>query len=157
MNKNWCPADRTKVVFGEADKVRIYLGDGENLFCARDILNVCQVNAPEKWLNRNGYTLDSGKVTPLLYPIYGSTQRRIKTYFINLRTAKEIVGLVHAPKDAVAWLETAVFQPYGKAESAKLKNSVHQLSGETVNNKIDRILLELLEIKKAVVEARYSL
>lgn len=138
----------------------------EVLFAASDIVSCCGIKAPTKWVKR---AIDGGNgvyAMKLYYPVKTSAgYRNTQMYFVNAASARRMIELTICPEETRRWLTEEVlsyrFDPKDTvAELAKAGSSEPEaVEGDKPNEiqaqpdigrRIDNILMELLELKKAI-------
>jgi hypothetical protein len=144
------------------------VGD-KTMFAASDILSACGVKAPTKWLDRNAYHRPDMTLTKLHYPVKTAKgYRRVEMFFVSAAVGKKLIKATSCPDETERWLleevltykadsnSTALedeFQKYGEWADSLWRNMQKNESApeDDINQRIDKILIELLEIKKCVL------
>ncbi len=145
-------------------KVRI-LAKGDRLyFSASDIVSTCGVKAPTKWIDRNIKPRPDINLTTLDFPVKTAKgYRKIGMLFVTAYGGKQIIKLTTCSDDAKKWLVEEVLgfrvdlpdspepeQERSNAITTPEADDNPRKSRDEINSKIDSILLELLDIKRAL-------
>ncbi len=162
---------RVAVVEQEGNAVRVLLNEGETMYAARDLLNACGCAYPTKWCQRIVKSESDVELVKLPFPgkgkSVGVSKRYVPMYFVTERCGRMILDMLECSKETRAWIEDKVFTcKLGKSEQPKPPEQTAaqeavpekpaptiKVGGDTINRRIDTILLELLELKKYIVTA----
>lgn len=150
-------SEKATSIKNEGAEVRILVTDGGTLFSLRDVLTACGIKFPARWMSRARQTnAEDLRMEKRQFPImteYG--RRQIEMIFIDASTGRKVVAMLSCGDETRKWLENKVFT-YGQKESGgcgpEKETPIQEpmLSASVINSRIDKILMELLEIKKAV-------
>jgi len=156
----------------KAHCIRAMEENGEMFFVASDIAEACGIKAGSKWVQRAMVNRRDLFTVSLDYPLMTTRGRqKRKLVFVNAQSGQNIVDSLPCKDETKAWLEKEVFSI--RPEPLKEKHEedrgdkpaktnlsdvddmkrTTQESGtpsDELNQRIDRILLELLEIKRCV-------
>lgn len=151
----------TATIKSEGYSVRVAVDDGEVMFACKDVLGLCGYKAPGKVAVRALEDKEfPGTIKMIEYPYISAKGRRVmRAYFANKEATREMLHRSSATDEKREWLEEAVLT-YNKpvdqpeptaAEDAAPMQAPRTISGcdlDSLNRSIDRILVELVEIKK---------
>jgi len=154
----------TAVIESKSHSIRAILKDGETLFAARDILQACGIKYPGRWMNRVRHEFPNKyPEEKLTYPFMtDGGLRGIKMIFVSENTAMKILEATPCTQEMKKWLikdvltykiDTDAHCRPGTAHEGLVIEEKEQCanhSAEELNRMIDRILIVLLEMKKAV-------
>ena len=120
--------DQVMTITGEAYKVRALCTNGKMLFAARDIVSICGIEAPGRWVTRANSNGEYG-MERHRYPAHTTAGRR-KFYilFVDANGGRQIVSELTCSAEAQKWLETNVFSV----------TSLPEDSAEQVESEVDR-------------------
>lgn len=163
-------SENTAIIKSSSHTVRVMLGEAETVFSASDILNACGIKYPIRWFDRNRKAHPEELVAEKLgYPMmteYG--YRRIKMIFVSAEVAKKIIRKTACSPETKRWLMEEVITyrlnavAVGVVQAATVaEGDVGEVQSErkppeyddSINRRIDSILIELLELKKIVAGA----
>lgn len=137
-------------------RIRIMDLEEGRFYCANDIASACGIKAPWKWIDRNFDTKNEESFRRLEYPIK-TTQgiRRYHRIFVNEKTGRDIMGLTACSDEVRSWMESEVFvvQIDEKAKEQKTSSedkAPSALEKEALSQRIDRILFDLLDLKRNI-------
>lgn len=155
--------------------VRTLKAGDKTMFSASDILAACGVKAPTKWLERNANHRPDMILTKLDYPVKTAKgYRKIGMLFCTAAVGRKLIKATSCPDETERWLMDEVLTYKAEARSherlpefEKYDEWVETLwrnmkksevpPEHDINQRIDRILLELLEIKRCVSSGTKSL
>lgn len=148
--------------------VRVAVENGQTLFACKDVLSLCGYRCTSelaKKMSENERT--PGVIKMIGYPVLGAKgMRRIQMYFADESAVREMVARSNIGADAKKWLEESVLTYKKSPQSADViqaKVPVTQAEErpepddfdyDRLNRSIDRILVELIEIKKNLIIVR---
>lgn len=163
----------------KAHRVRTLREGGKTVFSVCDILSACGVKAPTKWIERNMNGRPDMVITKFDYPTKTAKgYRKTTMFFCTAAVGKKIIQMTACLDETERWLTEEVFtykagvrsterppefekyEEWAKSlwrnlEVADAAPSAEALKKEAaeedINRRIDKILLELLEIKRCVV------
>lgn len=170
-------SDDAVTIKSEGYSVRAAMENGQVLFACRDVLTLCGYRFPEKAAKRMAENdRFGGTIKMIAYPFYGSRgMRRIKMYFGDADAVREIIASSAVKADVRRWLEDTVHTYWQGVDTAQKKDpaekvdntepettvdttnatmnaTTNEMNGyERLNKSIDRILIELIEIKKNLI------
>ena len=158
--------DKAAVIQSTSHSVRVLLNGSETMFAASDILSACGIKYPLRWMSRNrAVNPDKFKEVKLPFPMMtGYGRREILMVFVKPEVAKDMIVMTACNGDIKKWLlndvltyrieQTAETQtePVQKAEP-KIEQTETRSYIDTLNRRIDAILIELLELKKLAAES----
>ena len=150
-------------------EVRVMQYEGRALFSVNDILKACGIKWGVKWLyNARQNRSEQVPMLKLKFPTMTTAGRReYEMWFVDPAGGEQILEMVPCTDDLKKWLReevfTYVFPGSGEkaeektvAESGKMQVSPvpHESKPDlgNINNRIDAILIELLELKKSVLQ-----
>lgn len=153
--------EKTAIIQSTTYSVRAMLHGQETVFAARDILNACGIKYPDKWMKRNG---ERCKAMKLEYPLMtGCGCRRIKMFFVTPAGARKMVTETSCQQETRRWLLKEVLtykilEAVQEDEAAPASKEAAPLSEERylegLGRLVDKALIELVEVKKYIAEAR---
>lgn len=149
--------------------VRVLWNGDKMLFAAHDIAAACGIKAPTKWVVRTSATRPDINGESMTYPMMTAKgMRRIKMFFVTAAVAKRILNLLACPDETRRWIIEEVLtckidiqepveaqpeeetQPETEKGIERPEAGAGQVLCDELGQRIDRILLELLEIKRCV-------
>lgn len=145
--------------------VRVAMENGKALFACKDVLSLCGYRCTsEVAKNMAESPRTPGVIKMIAYPVVGERgMRRIQMYFADGDAVKEMIARSNVGGDVKKWLEESVLTykpvnppapiaaPVTSAEETPTPNAFDY---DRLNRSIDRILVELMEIKKNLMIAR---
>lgn len=151
--------DRVATIKGHRFEVRAIFFDGRAFFCVKDVLSVCGIRYPARWVSRaRDSHADGLQMMKLMYPMMTKAGRReCAMWFVDADSGKRVMDMTNCTDDTKKWLSKDVFT-YSFPASNTEPDSEAGLPEQPVralpdlNSKIDAILLELLELKKSVIQ-----
>ena len=163
------------VVFkSKTHSVRVKKHGEKMMFCASDIVSACGIKAPRKWMNRITKRRPDITGITLSYPVMSTTGiRHFNMFFVTVTVARKIIDLLACPDETKNWLmnEVLSYRIEGDKEDGEI-TSEDMIVGEVevidtsapsaiviteteLGRMIDRVLLDLLEIKRCVANGEY--
>lgn len=149
----------TTTIKGRRYEVRAISFDGRTFFCVKDILSVCGIRYSSRWVQRAIIAhADDLQITRLTYPMTTNSGRReIAMLFVDVDGGKRIIELTNCTEDAKKWLSEDVFTYSFPASSTAPDKEVDPPYSPLknlpdLNSRIDAILIELIELKKSVMQ-----
>lgn len=156
--------ENTATLISDAYQVRTITEDGVVMFSSTDILKCCGMKAPGKWMERYRQTHPDEDLEHRIFTPIRTTKgiRRVKMSFINAETARKLIEHTLCEEKVRKWLLTEVL-PYGASEPQEAVPDAQDpeadagdeekvdpvgLSLKEINRKIDKVLIELVELKK---------
>lgn len=158
----------------KAHAIRTLKVGDKMMFSASDILLACGVKAPTKWIERNAYCRPDMTLTKFDYPVKTAKgYRKIGMLFCTAAVGKKLVKATACPDETERWImdevltyrieannreDSGEFEEYEKWVGMLWQNmqkddpplkTIHE---DDINRRIDKILLELLEIKRWVLD-----
>ncbi len=150
--------------------VRVVYHQRKTWFSIHDILQICGYNSTQ-WVHRK-----RGNIRVVKLPFRMMTRKGMRDTimnFVDRNDALEALSVLACPPEKKKWLEENVFvfrfeaedDDSPETEKLPVSNAIKaaagtaediprtRLSSEELNRKIDAILLQLLEMKKAVIDA----
>ena len=156
MNEREVKISDTKMFRKNEVSIRAAQTDDGTMFSVRDILTVCGIQAPDKWMtrNRNDET-NFIRTEKLAYPILCNAggYRKVKMLFVNKENGLKLLGRVWCGEETKKWLMDAVFRQTSEPEVENPEAIPEPLpkqliDSDALNRRIDKIMMELFEIKK---------
>lgn len=163
-------AENAAVIKSKSHSVRVKQEGGEMMFAASDIVSACGIKAPTKWVKRAIATRPDIDGTMLDYPLMTSSGlRHIKMVFVSAAVAHRMINYLACPDETKAWLIGEVLTYQQEPAGARTDGEYNEQPADAIakenprnqenltmieielNQKIDNILLELLEIKRYVM------
>lgn len=150
----------TDTIKSEGYSVRVAVDGGKTLFACKDILTLCGYKCTSDIARKMAEDSSYPGTTKLIaYPVVGERgMRRIQMYFSDERAVRTAINYSNISPDARKWLEESVLTyrkkpvPVERTQDEPL--SIGEREGHTefdydrMNTVVDRILIELMEIKK---------
>lgn len=144
------------VIKKEEQSVRIMMIDNKVMFAACDILGICgyrrHTDKKRKMYDDPNYP---GTVVKAGYPFRNSRgMRKMPMYFIDEIAARAVIDGADVGADTRKWLlqEVLTYKPFPEEPAVSPpEQKVAEREGTTydeMNRMIDRVLIELLELKK---------
>lgn len=151
--------DRVATIKGRRFEVRAIFFDSRTFFCVKDILSVCGIRCPARWVARERGTRSSDlQMMKLMYPMMTKAGRReYAMWFVDAGSGKRMIDMTSCTDDTKKWLSEDVFTylfPVSSTEPAREAELPDPPAGERpdLNRRIDSILIELLELKKIIIQ-----
>lgn len=156
--------ENSAVIRSTSHSVRVLLNGTETMFAASDILTACGIKYPLRWMSRNR-TVYPGKIQEekLPFPMMTDCGRReIMMVFVRPKVARDMVVMTSCKGDTKKWLldevlayriEPAESEKETETSTAAADKAQKKPYLDTLNRRIDAILIELLELKKLAAEA----
>lgn len=153
-------SENTAIITSAANSVRVALHEGMTMFSGRDILLACGITYPDKWINRiMASEPEKNRVEKLMYPCKG--RRQASMYFVDAATGERFMNMTQCGPETKQWLVKDVF---GYRIETETSNEPQQLiipeiqkavptakmSKDAINSFLDRLLIEVVEMKKLV-------
>ena len=142
--------------------VRAIAFEGKAYFSLKDILEVCGCAWPTKWVMKARDTHPNEiQMKKLIYPLMTKGGlRRYEMWFADGENASKAIETLNCSDDKKKWLREEVFTyKFDVKQEARKKNVLdaapQQAEGAgapDLNGRIDTILIELLELKKSIVQ-----
>ena len=158
--------EKAAVIQSTSHSVRVLLNGSETMFAASDILSACGIKYPLRWMSRNRIVNpEKFEEVKLPFPMmteYG--RREILMVFVKPEVARDMIVMTTCDGDIKKWLLNDVLT-YRIERSAEISPKQAQKPGprpeqtdnrpyiDTMNRRIDAILIELLELKKLAAES----
>lgn len=146
-----------KTISGKSFSVRVLLSNGQTMFSANDILQICGIKYPIKWISRTNREKSSEFCTEKLpYPVMTTYGLRMPyTHFCNKKTATHILDLVDCCEEGKRFLMKEVFpftfeieKDAGIAEEKAQEKTEKAPDIRAISCRLDEILIELIQIRK---------
>ena len=152
--------DHADTIRSEGYSVRVAVDEGKTLFACKDILTLCGYKCTSdiarKMAESSAYP---GETKMIGYPVVGERgMRRIQMYFADERAVRAAARYSNISPDARKWLEESVLTYRRKPDPdettqdepcCREDQEVHtEFDYDRMNTVVDRILIELMEIKK---------
>lgn len=161
-------SENTAVIKSASHMVRVMLNGAETVFAASDILKACGIKYPLRWLDRNRKAhpeeLEAEKLGYPMMTEFG--YRQIKMVFVSADVSRRMVGKTPCSPETKKWLldevltyriDTPASEPASEDSTAKIEEVPSEnrrpVYDDALNRRIDNILIELLEIKKAITRS----
>lgn len=134
--------------------IRVMEDNGKVFFAASDLISVCGYGASTKKTLRVVHDARiPGEKKKMGFPMMtGRGYRKVTMVFLDLTAAMEVVKKSPATTDARKWIEESVFTYRVQEEPTKVTQTIDEepVRMEDINKCIDRMLIEILEIKKYI-------
>ena len=150
--------DYAKTISGKSFSVRVLLSNGRTMFSANDILGICGIKYPIKWISRTSREKPSEFCSEKLpYPVMTTYGLRTPyTHICNKKTAEHILELVACCEEGKRFLEKEVFPFRFEIETSANAASDEKEPEKTekapdiraISCRLDEILIELIQIRK---------
>ena len=152
--------DHADTIRSEGYSVRVAIDEGKTLFASKDILTLCGYKCTSdiarKMAVRGSHP---GETRMIGYPVFGERgMRRIQMYFSDEKAVRAAISYSNISPDARKWLEESVLTYRKKPDPVVVtqdglcgreEQEVHtEFDYDRMNTVVDRILIELMEIKK---------
>lgn len=155
--------ENSAVIQSTSHRVRVLLNGTETMFAASDILSACGIKYPLRWMSRNR-TVYPGKIQDEKLPFPMMTEygrREIMMVFVRPEVAKDMIVMTSCKGDTKKWLLDEVLSYRIAPEKADKSTATTDTPAkmpqksyiDTLNRRIDSILIELLELKKLAAES----
>ena len=151
--------DQIATIKGHRFEIRAIFFDGRSFFCVRDILNVCGIRCSARWVSRARETRsDDLQMMKLMYPMMTNAGRReCAMWFVDAGSGKRMIDMTNCTDDTKKWLcedvFTYSFPDSGTEPDSEIVPQEHPaMEKSDLNSRIDAILIELLELKKSVLQ-----
>ena len=153
--------DRVATIKSQRFEVRALFFDGRTFFCAKDILNACGIRWSVRWVARAREAHgDDLPMMKLRYPMMTDAGRReYAMWFVDADSGKRVIDLTNCTDDTKKWLYEDVLTyrfsdlcTIPDREADLPKNPGMELSD--LNRRIDSVLIELLELKKSIIQLK---
>ena len=152
---------QTRTLKSNSYEIRALEFEGCTFFSVRDILSACKIQYAAKWVSRaRKVNAEELQMKKLRYPLITSSGKRaIDMWFVDRENGCVVLNLVSCSDDVRKWLEDDVFSfrfesvnqmQQNKAPASYAKPEMP--SSGAINAMIDSILIELLELKKALIQ-----
>ena len=162
-------ADNSAIITSSAHKVRAVLDGEETVFSATDILAACGAKSAGKVARNCVLRGENVPMRKLAYPMMTRMGRReFRMNFVTAKTARELMKKASCSPEVKKWLLTEVltfrFTPEEsgadpaaaddahayKPEPVSIEPDVNAKNPSEMERRVDDIIFELLELKKAV-------
>lgn len=145
-------------------KVRVHHENGVAYFSMTDVLTVCGVKYPSKWVydqkQRYGREYDSTKISVMAYPKNQGGRQKKLIRFVTAEQARTVMKFSPASENEKKWLEELFVIECGKEPKIEIKaNKIDKPVEESKTTELgldeilDRILFDLVELKKLIKNA----
>ena len=151
---------RTKVIKSTSHEIRAMEFDSKTYFAIHDILAICGCAWPTKWVqNARDSVVEELEMKKLSFPMMTKKGHRVfPMWFVDGNHAQDALDMLHCSDDIRKWLVEEVFtyrfpSTEKKPENtlpAKQAESVSDASPRSIEARIDSLLFELLDIKRAL-------
>lgn len=156
----------TATIKSEGYSVRVAMENNKALFACKDILSMCGYKCPSDVAKKMSAKIGSAGVIKMIgYPVIGARgMRRIQMYFADDYATREMIARSNIGSDARKWLEESVLTFRKQTPAAECTEPVvpvvqcdeqelpDTIDYKRLNRSVDLILVELMEIKKNLMD-----
>lgn len=145
----------------EQYRVRVYVKSGVPYFCASDIAKVGGIKTPTKWIQSAIARNPNFQYVRILYPVMTvGGVRRFNLVFVTVEEGIRIMNSLPLFLETKRWMVEKVFafKPDPNVRYYKeADRDIHKGCGESSYEKqIDSIIMELLEMKRSILNEKKS-